>query len=237
MRAVILAGGKGTRLKPYTTVLPKPLMPVGGVPMLEILIRQLALHGCTHVTITLGYLGKLIRMYFSDGEQFGLKIDYSEEPRPLGTMGPLKLIPDLPEDFLVLNGDVLTDLSFSEFFRKHRESHSLFSISSYKREIDSDFGVLEVNAGGRLVGFKEKPKIPFEVSMGVYAANRAILEDIPVDKPFGFDNLMLQLLSHGRSPNVFTHSGLWLDIGRSDDFERAQDAFERLHKTVFPNPA
>src|SRR3989338_8193901 len=135
MRAIILAGGKGTRLKPYTTVFPKPLMPVDGVPILEILVRQLTKQGVTHITMTLGHLAKLIEVYFGDGAAFGVKIDYSHEPFPLGTMGPLKLIKELPENFLVLNGDILTDLSFSNFFNTHCDARNLFSISAYRREI------------------------------------------------------------------------------------------------------
>lgn len=225
MRAIILAGGKGTRLKPYTSVFPKPLMPVGGLPILEILIRQLVRHGVDHVTLTVGHLAKLIEVYFGDGSQFGVRIDYSHETKPLGTMGPLKLVKDLPENFLVMNGDVLSDVDFARFFADHCRSKALFSISSYGREINSDFGVLEVDESGRLHGFKEKPCIPFVVSMGVYALNRDVLSRIPADRAFGFDELMLALLQEKNWPRVVPHGGFWLDIGRADDYEQAQASF------------
>lgn len=225
MRVVILAGGKGSRLRPYTTVFPKPLMPVGDKPILEILLRQLVSHGANHATIAVGYLANLIKVYFGDGSQFGLKIDYSLEEKPLGTMGPLRLIEDLPENFLVMNGDVLTDLNFSEFFRAHCEGRHIFSISSYRREVDSDFGVLETNSSGSLIGFREKPKFPLEVSMGVYAMSRRALEVVPDGVPFGFDELMLKLLELKTHPQVFPHKGEWLDIGRADDYESAQSLF------------
>jgi NDP-sugar pyrophosphorylase family protein len=222
VRAIILAGGKGTRLRPYTTVLPKPLMPVDGMPILEILLRQFVRHGVDHATITIGHLGKLIKVYFGDGSDLGIKIDYVEEPTPRGTMGPLRFIHDLPEDFIVANGDILTDLSFSDFAREHRSRRSIFTIGSYHRQLESDFGVLETNANGELVEFREKPRIPFQVSMGIYAVNRSVVDEIPTDRPFGFDDLMLRLLKLGQRPHVWLHKGVWLDVGRTEDFERAQ---------------
>lgn len=232
IHAVILAGGKGTRLLPYTTVLPKPLVPIGGIPILEIVIRQLVRQGVDRVTIAVGHLAKLIKVYFEDGAAYGAKIDYSLEATPLGTMGPLRLIHDLPENFLVLNGDVLTDLAFSEFFEEHCEAGHHFTIASYEREVNSDFGVLETDGDGRLVGFREKPKIPFLVSMGVYAMHRDTLAEIPAGQPFGFDHLMLRMLDRGMRPRVHHHRGFWLDIGRSEDFERAQVAFDELKATL-----
>ena len=228
VRAIILAGGKGTRLRPYTTVLPKPLMPVGGVPILEILLRQLVRHGVDHATITTGHLAKLIKVYFGDGSDFGLRIDYLDEPSPRGTMGSLRFIHDLPEDFLVANGDILTDLPFSDFFQEHRRKAAIFTISSHNRQVESDFGVLQTNAGGELVEFREKPRIPFQVSMGIYAVNRAVVREIPSDRPFGFDDLMLHLLERGLRPHVRPHHGIWLDIGRAEDFERAQTIVEQM---------
>lgn len=233
MRAIILAGGKGTRLRPYTTVFPKPLMPVGTVPILEILIRQLVRQGFDHITITVGHMAKLIEVYCGDGSQWGTRIDYSHETTPLGTMGPLKMVPDLPENFLVLNGDVLTDLPFADFFKRHCESNNSFSISSYHRIVESDFGVLETGGSGKLEGFKEKPRIPFEVSMGVYTVHRSVVEMIPAGRGFGFDDLMLALLKNGHRPNVYRHSGVWLDIGRPDDYERAQAVGQDLLSELF----
>ncbi len=235
MRVVILAGGKGTRLRPYTTVLPKPLMPVGDMPILEILIRQLVDSGATHVTIAVGYLANLIQAFFGDGARFGIKIDYSFEERPLGTMGPLRLIENLPENFLVINGDVLTDLDFGRFFELHCKAHSIYTISSYRRQLHSDFGVLHVNDQGMLTGFEEKPKYDLEVSMGVYAMNRAAIDAIPAGVPFGFDHLMLKLIDQKRLPRVLCHDGQWLDIGRTDDYDKAQDLIARLNTRAARN--
>ncbi len=235
MRVVILAGGKGTRLRPYTTVLPKPLMPVGDMPILEILIRQLVDSGATHVTIAVGYLANLIQAFFGDGQRFGIQIDYSFEEMPLGTMGPLRLIKNLPENFLVMNGDVLTDLDFGRFFEQHRKDQNIYTISSYRRQVHSDFGVLHVNDKGLLTGFEEKPKYDLEVSMGVYAMNRAVLDAIPAGIPFGFDHLMLKLIEQNRLPRVVCHDGQWLDIGRAEDYDKAQDLISRLNSRVARN--
>lgn len=226
MRAIILAGGHGRRLAPYTTVVPKPLMPVDGMPILEILIRQLARDGVKRVTICLGPHGKIIRLYFADSD-LGVDIDYSEEVEPLGTMGPLRLIEDLPENFLVLNGDLLTDVSFAELFRKHCESGSVFSIGAFRREVATEFGVLESNAEGTLTGFQEKPRLSYTVSMGIYALNRSVVGLIPPGRAFGFDELVLDLLARGTNPRIFAHEGLWLDLGREEDFMTAQQIFDQ----------
>jgi NDP-mannose synthase len=210
-------------------------MPVGAAPILEILVNQLVRDGFGHITITLGHLGKLIRVYFGDGSEFGCRIDYTEEPSPLGTMGPLRAVKDLPDNFLVLNGDILTDLSFKDFFEEHKRRKRLFSISAYHRELDTNLGVLEANSAGDLVGFREKPKLPFDVSMGIYAASREVLDEIPDGRPFGFDDLMLKLLSAGKRPLVVPHRGYWLDIGRPEDFERAQTMFGDLKPTLLRN--
>ena len=228
MRAVILAGGKGTRLKPYTLVLPKPLMPIGEYPILEVIVRQLANSGFRHITMAVNHQAEIIQAFFGHGEKWGVKIDYSLEDRPLGTMGPLKLIPDLPENFLVMNGDVLTDLNFSAFFEEHSAEKSAFTISSFYRELRSEYGVLELCNDSTLIGFQEKPVLQYDVSMGVYMLNRETVEAfIPHDVSFGFDQLMLEMIAHGRPASVRRHSGIWLDIGRPDDYEQAIDLFER----------
>ncbi|MDF3819134.1 sugar phosphate nucleotidyltransferase [Leptospira sp. 96542] len=230
-RAVILAGGKGTRLRPYTTVLPKPLMPIGDYPILEVIVRQLVQAGFAHITMAVNHQAHLIEAFFQDGKKWNVKIDYSLEDIPLGTMGPLKLLKDLPENFLVMNGDVLTDLNFEKFFKSHENSNSIFSISSMERDQLVDFGVLETNSDGILTGFKEKPRQSFQVSMGVYMLSYESLSYVPNNTVFGFDNLMLKLLEKGEFVSVIPHKGYWLDIGRPDDYERAIDEFESLKKT------
>lgn len=229
-RAVILAGGKGTRLRPYTTVLPKPLMPIGDYPILEVIVRQLSHFGFTHITIAVNHQAHLIQAFFQDGKKWNVKIDYSLEDIPLGTMGPLKLITDLPDNFLVMNGDVLTDINYSAFYSMHTSSGSIFTISSMEREQLIDFGVLDTNEKGMLIGFREKPRQTFQVSMGVYMLNKEALTYVPDETIFGFDNLMLMLLEKRKQVAVRPHEGYWLDIGRPDDYEKAIDEFEILKK-------
>ena len=174
MRAIILAGGKGTRLYPYTTLIPKPLVPLGGrYSILEIIIMQLKQAGFTHITLAVNHLSQLIMAYFGDGSRLGVELDYSLEEAELSTIGPLTLIDDLPENFLVMNGDILCNLDYNRFFLEHVNSGSEVSVSSYKREVKVDFGVLETDAAGLLNGFKEKPVFNFEVSMGIYCIKRA----------------------------------------------------------------
>ena len=221
MRAIIMAGGKGTRLRPFTTLIPKPLVPIKGEKaILETVLIQLSSQGFTHVTVAVNHYAHLIRTYFSDGSKFGISIDYSEETAELGTFGPLKLIQNLPEDFLVMNGDILTDLNFMEFLRKHIKANSLFTISSFARTEKIDFGVLE-SSRGKLTGFQEKPLLELEVSMGVYAVNRQILGHIPDNQFFGFDDLMRKLLKLNKPVSTQLHMGKWLDVGRPDDYEIA----------------
>lgn len=227
-RAVILAGGKGTRLRPYTVVLPKPLMPIGEYPILEVVVRQLVHAGFCHITMAVNHQAELIKAFFGDGAKWGVNIDYSLEDKPLGTMGPLRLIHDLPEHFLVMNGDILTDLDFSVFHDAHVASGSSFTISSYRREQSIDYGVLETDSNQHLVGFREKPKTEYEVSMGVYMVSRKAAEVVPDNKLYGFDNLMLDLIAAGREVFVRPFDGYWLDIGRPDDYERAIEEFEAM---------
>jgi NDP-sugar pyrophosphorylase family protein len=223
MKAVIQCGGMGTRLRPYTSVLPKPLMPIGSRPVLELLLKWLRRNGIKEVYITTGYLGHLIRSFCGDGSQWNITIHYTQEMEPLGTMGPLSLIRDeLKEPFLVLNGDVLTDLSLSGFVSCHRSSGAPLTIATSYRTIKMDFGVIDEVEGAVKV-FREKPTLSHLVSMGVYCMSPEILELIPSGVPFGFDDLMLQMLEDGTHVNVYKHNGIWLDIGRVDDFQHAQD--------------
>lgn len=227
-RAIILAGGKGSRLRPYTVVLPKPLMPIGDYPILEVIIRQLVHFDFDHITLAVNHQADLLKAYFGDGTRWNVNIDYSLEKTPLGTMGPLQLISDLPENFLIMNGDVLSDLDYGQFYAEHQSSNSVFTISSKKRNQIIDYGVLEVNDSCQLNGFTEKPKQTYEVSMGIYMANRNVLRYIQKDKPYGFDNLMLDMLKAGEIVQVKTYAGYWLDIGRPDDYILAIDEFDTM---------
>ncbi len=233
-RAVILAGGKGTRLKPYTVVLPKPLMPIGDYPILEVIIRQLVFHGFNHITLALNYQADIFKAFFGDGSKWGIKIDYSIETDNLGTIAPLCLISDLPDNFLVMNGDILSDINYADFFEAHVTEGSLFTISSFIREHVNLYGVLDVNEFDQLVGFTEKPKTIFNVSMGIYMVTKEVLKFVPEGKPYGFDNLMLQLIELKKNVKVKKFDGYWLDIGRPDDYMKAIDEFEEK-KNLFLN--
>lgn len=232
-RAVLLAGGKGARLLPYTVVLPKPLMPIGKYPILEVIIRQLAKNGFTHITLAVNHQAEIIKAFFADGSRFNVKIDYSLEEMPLGTMGPLKIINDLPENFLVMNGDILTDMDYASFYDSHVKNNEFFTVSSHQRIQQVDYGTLETDKDGYLTGFKEKPNLKYEVSMGIYMLNRDVLKFLPDGSPYGFDELMLDLMTSNKRPLVRTFDGYWLDIGRPDDYMRAIDEFDEMQLRFF----
>lgn len=226
MHVVILAGGKGVRLRPYTTALPKPLVPIGDQhAILEIVLRQLANAGFTSCTLAIGHLGEIIRAYVGDGSQWGLDIDYATEESPLGTMGPLLTLRErLPESFLVMNGDILTDLDYADVLRRHRESNAPLTIATYARKVHIDFGVLTTDAS-RVVAFTEKPSMDYRVSMGVYGLSRETLAPYTPGLPLGFDELVLDLLKRQNLPYAYEFDGYWLDIGRPDDYDQANAEF------------
>ena len=225
MKAVIQAGGMGTRLRPATLVLPKPLMPVNDLPVIEMLLKWLSRNGFSEVYITIGYLGHLIRAFCGDGSQWGLTVHYSQEPEPLGTIGPLRLIREhLDDAFLVLNGDLITDLDLRSFTRFHKQHQGKLTVGVTEKRIKVDLGILE-SREGRTIGFQEKPVKTFQVSMGIYCMNPAILELIPPGVPFGFDDLMHRMLDRDDPVYVYKHDGLWMDIGREEDFKQAQRVF------------
>lgn len=229
MRAVILAGGKGTRLRPYTTLIPKPLVPLGGkYSILEIIILQLREAGFSHITLAVNHLSQLIMAYFGDGSRLGVRLDYSLEEGELSTIGPLTLIDDLPESFLVMNGDILCDLDYRAFFDTHVAAGSQISVSAFQRHVKIDFGVLRYDASGQLQTFQEKPEYDFDVSMGIYCINRSVIDALPRGLKYGFDNLMLDSLAADRRVDIRPFSGYWLDIGRPDDYEYADANFGDL---------
>ncbi|GAA5003122.1 nucleotidyltransferase family protein [Kitasatospora paranensis] len=229
MHAVILAGGKGVRLRPYTTALPKPLVPIGDQhAILEIVMRQLAASGFESVTLAIGHLGHIIRAYVGNGSRWGLRVGYATEDSPLGTMGPLLNIQDrLPDHFLVMNGDILTDLDFAAVLRHHQDSGAPLTIATYGREVKIDFGVL-TSEEGSITGFEEKPSIGYRVSMGVYGVSRKALAAYTPGQPLGFDELVLDLLAAQTPPSAYEFDGYWLDIGRPDDYDRANAEFAEL---------
>jgi NDP-mannose synthase len=232
MIAVIQAGGKGTRLRPYTLSLPKPLMPIGDCPIIEVLLKWLRRWGVKETYITLGYLGGLIRSLCGDGSQWDMKINYSQEPEPLGTIGALKLIQNhLHETFLTINGDVISDMNLREFINFHKNHGGSISVGVAEKNVKIDLGVL-TGQDGQMMGFQEKPALKFNVSMGVYCMEPEILDLIPNGVPFGFDNLMYSMLDQKIPVHMYRHHGLWLDIGREEDFKHAQEFFLKEYKTM-----
>ena len=209
-------------------------MPIGQHPILEVIIRQLARFRFEHITLAVNHQAEIIKAFFGDGGKWNIRIDYSLESEPLSTIGPLKLIDDLPEDFLLLNGDVLTDLDFNRLLCEHTRQRRKFTIAASRRTHIVDYGVLEVNENNRLTGFREKPSLDYLVSMGVYVLNRAVLDQVPAGR-YGFDNLMLDLLARRETVHVEPFTGYWLDIGRVDDYMKAIDDFESCRFRLVPD--
>jgi NDP-sugar pyrophosphorylase family protein len=234
MRAVILAGGRGTRLAPYTTVLPKPLMPVGEKPILDIVIRQLRHYGFTEVTLAVGHLAELIQAYFGDGERFGIKIRYSREHQPLGTAGPLALIDDLSTPFLMMNGDILTTIDFARLMEAHRSGGQIATVCAFARPLKVDLGVIEFDGDHRLTQYLEKPTHHYWVSMGVYAFDPRICSHVSRDRPLDLPDMLKALVAAGETVRCHEHDGYWLDIGRLDDYQRAAEDFGKLRHLFLP---
>lgn len=235
MRAVILAGGRGTRLYPYTITFPKPLMPVGDVPILEVVIRQLKHYGVCDIVMAVGHLAELLMAYFGDGSRFGVRIDYSRETEPLGTAGPLALIPHLDKTFMVMNGDVLTTLDYAALLAHHRASGAAATIASHQRDAKIDLGVIQTDATGRITNYIEKPTYHYLVSMGIYVFEPAVLRHITPGQRLDFPDLVLRLLAAGEQVQSYAFDGYWLDIGRPDDYGQASAEFERLRRQFLPD--
>ena len=236
MQAIILAGGKGTRLRPYTTVIPKPLMPVGDMPILEIILRQLKRAGVEEIILACGYMGQMFRAFFEDGSRLGLRIDYSFEEKALGTAGPVALAIDrLQGDFLVMNGDLLTTLNYRHLFDAHKASGAAATIGMYTREVKIDFGVVETTPDGALSRYIEKPVYKFDVSMGVNVLNRdAIRPFLTAGEHLDIPQLMMNLRDGGKLVNCYREPCYWLDIGRLDDYQTAADIFESRKAEFLP---
>jgi len=234
MDAIILAGGKGTRLAPYTTILPKPLMPIGDVPILDIVLRQLKNHGFMKVTMAVGYLAELLETYFGDGRKYGIDIQYSRERKPLGTAGPLSLINVLSSPFLVMNGDILTTLNYSALIEYHKEKKAVATIAMNQRTVDIDFGVIELNTDSEIVHYIEKPNLKYLVSMGIYVFESKVLSYIKPDEKLDFPDLIKKLLENRERVIGYPSSDYWLDIGRRDDYEKAVNEFEQNKAKFLP---
>jgi NDP-sugar pyrophosphorylase family protein len=229
MKAVILAGGKGSRLAPYTKVIPKPLMPIGDMPILEVLLHQIKRAGVDEAILSVGHMASLLRAFFQEGEHMGMNIRYSYENTPLGTTGPLALVDGLNETFLVMNGDVLTTLDFEELLECHRQSAAQVTIAMFNREVKVDLGVMQLGNGNQVTGYIEKPTYQFQVSMGIYVFEPAVLKYIPPNQYLDFPTLILNLIEAGERVVGYPFSGYWQDLGRPDDYEQAILDFESMH--------
>jgi NDP-mannose synthase len=234
MKAVVLAGGKGTRLAPYTHILPKPLMPIDDMPILEILLRQMKRSGVDEVILTVGHLSHLLCSFFQDGSQFGLKIRYSFEECPLGTAGPLSLIGDLDDTFFVTNGDVLTTLNFQELLTYHRQQGGIATIAAQARKVRIDLGVIQRNKKNEIIGYLEKPSYDYYVSMGIYIFEPRVLAYIPHNAYLDFPDLVLKLIRAGERVLSYPYEGYWMDLGRADDYEKATNDFDSMRQQFLP---
>lgn len=224
-RVIIQAGGEGTRLRPFTTVLPKPLMPVDGHSILEIMVRQFVSQGFSDITVTLGHLGHLIMAVIGDGQQWDAKIRYVWEKKPLGTIGAVTLIDDLDQTFLVTNGDLLTDFDYRAFTKDHRESKAALSVAVYQKTVPVSLGVCDVSHRRLITGFREKPTLVLPCSMGIYAFEPELLRLIPRERNFGFDDLMALCLSRDICVRAHPFEGVWMDLGRPEDYSSANEIF------------
>jgi NDP-sugar pyrophosphorylase family protein len=240
-RAVVLAGGRGSRLAPYTTVLPKPLMPVADRPIVDLLLRQLAVAGFDDVTLAVGHLAHLIRAVLGDGSDRGVTLRYHHESEPLGTAGPLATIEDLDQSFLMLNGDVLTTLDLRGLMDAHLEAGNLLTIATHRRVVQTNYGVLHTDGAveqtRRVTAYVEKPELPYIVSMGIYAVEPAAVAYVPPGRAFDLPDLVLALLAAGAPVGAYQFDGYWLDIGREEDYRRALADGEELLARLLPEEA
>jgi NDP-sugar pyrophosphorylase family protein len=236
-KAIILAGGKGSRLGPYTTVLPKPLLPIGDRAILDVVVHQLRSYGFTDLTFAVGYLAHLIEAVFGNGSKHGVTIDYHMEKEPLGTAGALGTIEGLDETFLAMNGDVLTTLDYAWLFEAHRRAGNAFTIATHRRVVRTEYGVIHLNgeAGetAAVTGYEEKPEIPYIVSMGVYVVEPDVLHYVDSGSYLDVPDLVVRLLEDGRRVGSFLYDGYWLDIGRHDDYEKAILEYEKVKHHLF----
>jgi NDP-sugar pyrophosphorylase family protein len=233
MKAIILAGGRGTRLAPYTTVFPKPLMPVDGMPILEVIVKQLAHFHIEELVFTVSQESEpLLSAYFGNGSRYGVSISYSREEKPLGTAGPLSLLKDLPERFLVMNGDVLTTLDYQKLIQYHRRKRGMVTIAMNQKRIKLELGVMELSQGNRLTQYIEKPTLSYSVSMGVYVFEKKILKWVPKRGYLDFPELIQKLLRKGEKVFCYPSDDFWLDIGRHEDYGEAQRMFQKMRKRL-----
>ena len=232
---VILAGGKGTRLMPYTTALPKPLVPVGDYPILDIVLRQLSSQGFRKITLAVGHLAGLIQAYFKQGQDWGVHLTYAYETTPLGTAGPIARLPHVDRPLLVLNGDLLTTIDFAQLVRFHVENKAAATVGTTRRTESVQFGVIETASNGQITQYKEKPNLDYLVSMGIYVFSPEVRDYIPHSRKFDFPELVQCLLRDNQRVLAYESDAYWLDIGRPDDYQRANEDFPNMQQAFFKN--
>jgi len=234
MMAIILAGGKGTRLKPFTMSIPKPLLPLGDLPIIEVVLRQMARAKVRRVVMTLGHMSSIFRATIGDGSRYGLEVEYCMEENPLGTAAPLRLVRDLEDDFLVMNGDILTDLNYQELFDTHLRQGACGTIAAHRRFVNIDYGVIETDGEGVLSDYIEKPTIPYLVSMGINILSKRSLAYIPESGKFDMPDLMLAMRQAGEKVACYETDCYWQDIGRFDDYQQASEDFVNNAQMFLP---
>lgn len=226
MQAILMAGGKGTRLRPFTNILPKALVPIGEISILEMVLQQLHRNGFEKIIIAVGHKAELIMAVIGNGSRFGLDIKYHYEDKPLGTIGALADLDGLEDNFLVMNGDICTNMSFGAFYQAHIESSAVGTVGTYRRFEKMELGILTLDEKNwKIIGFQEKPTYEFLVAIGVNAFNKSILEFIPKGEFFGFDDLMAKIIEEDIDVRAFPFNGIWHDIGRVDDYEKMLKEF------------
>lgn len=234
MQAVILAGGKGERLKPYTLCIPKPLIPIGDIPIIEVVIRQLKYYGFKDIILSVNYLSNLLRAFFEDGKRIGVNIKYSKEDRVLGTAGPLSIIDDLDDHFLVINGDLLTNINYRDLLKFHIKNGNDVTIATYKKEVKIDLGVIESN-DNEFIDYIEKPTYSYDVSMGVYVLSKDVIKDLNFNERLDFPEMILNLKTLGKKISCYKGNYFWLDIGKFEDFDKAIEKFAEKREEFLPN--
>ncbi|MDD5680405.1 MAG: sugar phosphate nucleotidyltransferase [Candidatus Omnitrophica bacterium] len=230
MKVIILAGGKGTRLKPYSISIPKPLVPMGEYPILEIVIRRFKKYGFNDIVLSVNHMSELIKSYFGDGKKLGVKLRYLMEDQPLGTAGPLSLLKETGDNFIVINGDVMTNLDFSKLIAYHKDGGQIATVVSFRKKVSVDLGVLETGKGGLVKRYIEKPTLKYDVSAGIYVFKKKVLAYVNKGRRMDLPDLVMRLVKEGESVRTYNHSGLWYDIGTPSDYEEATIKFMRNSK-------
>jgi NDP-sugar pyrophosphorylase family protein len=225
MQAVIMAGGRGTRLDPYTTVLPKPLMPLSDRPIVDVILRQLVGAGVEAISISVGHLGSLIESWINQQGDYGIPISFVYEDHPLGTAGSLAKIEKLDGTFLAMNGDILTTLRYRDLVEHHRRSGAVATMAVTDRAVEVEYGLVHADEKGHVIDLEEKPHIPYTVSMGVYAFEAAITRHIGPGERVDFPDLLLRAKAAGDLVVTYPFKGYWRDIGNREDYAAAIEDF------------